>query len=197
MAPLTPPPHNSGMVSSPRSLPGARVAVYSGTFDPFTLGHEDIVRRAAGLFDQVVVAVAMAHHKKTLFSLAERVAQVEHAVQGLAPTGGAQVKVLPFDGLIMDFCQQQAASAVVRGVRNLSDFDYEGQMAAMNRKLRPEVETVFLLPDANLQCISSTLVREISKLGGDVTQMVSPAVAAALFAVHGPAVAAPAQKQGA
>lgn len=185
------------MSSLPRSLPGARIAVYSGTFDPFTLGHEDIVRRAAGLFDQVVVAVAMAHHKKTLFSLAERVAQVEQAVQGLAPAGSAPVKVLPFDGLIMDFCQQQAASAVVRGVRNLSDFDYEAQMAAMNRKLRPEVETVFLLPDANLQCISSTLVREISKLGGDVAQMVSPAVAAALLAVHGPAAAATAQKQGA
>lgn len=185
------------MPSSPRSLPGARIAVYSGTFDPFTLGHEDIVRRAAGLFDQVVVAVAMAHHKKTLFSLAERVAQVEQAVQGLAP-GSAQVKVMPFDCLIMDFCQQQSASAVVRGVRNLSDFDYEAQMAAMNRKLRPDVETVFLLPDANLQCISSTLVREISKLGGDVAQMVSPAVAAALQAAHGTAPVAPiAQKQGA
>ncbi len=184
------------MTPSPRSLPGARIAVYSGTFDPFTLGHEDIVRRAAGLFDQVVVAVATAHHKKTLFSLAERVAQVEQAVQGLAHAGG-QIKVLPFDGLIMDFCRQQSASAVVRGVRNLSDFDYEAQMAAMNRKLRPEVETVFLLPDSNLQCISSTLVREISKLGGDVAQMVSPAVAAALQAVHGTTAAVPAEKRGA
>ena len=171
------------MALSPRFLPSARIAVYSGTFDPFTLGHEDIVRRALGLFDQVVIAVAAAHHKKTLFSLAERVAQVEQAVQGLAQPGSA-VHVLAFDGLIMDFCQQQRASAVVRGLRNLSDFDYEAQMAAMNRKLRPEVETVFLLPDANLQCISSTLVREISKLGGDVTQMVSPAVHAALQGVH-------------
>lgn len=180
------------MPSSPSSLPGGRIAVYSGTFDPFTLGHEDIVRRAAGLFDQVVVAVAMAHHKKTLFSLAERVAQVEQAVRGLAQPSGTRIRVVPFDGLIMDFCQQQRASAVVRGVRNLSDFDYEAQMAAMNRRLRPEVETVFLLPDANVQCISSTLVREISKLGGDVAQMVSPAVATALQAVHGAA-----QKQGA
>lgn len=184
------------MTSSPRFLPGARIAVYSGTFDPFTLGHQDIVRRAAGLFDQLVVAVAVAHHKRTLFSLTERVAQVEQAVQGLAPAGSAPVRVVPFDGLIMDFCQQQAATAVVRGVRNLSDFDYEAQMAAMNRKLRREVETVFLLPDANLQCISSTLVREISKLGGDVAQMVSPAVAAALHAVHGAAAVA-AEKQGA
>jgi pantetheine-phosphate adenylyltransferase len=94
--------------------------------------------------------------------------------------------VLPFDGLIMDFCAQQQASAVVRGVRNLTDFDYEAQMAAMNRKLRPQVETVFLLPDAPLQCISSTLVREISKLGGDVSQMVSPAVATALRTAHAP-----------
>jgi pantetheine-phosphate adenylyltransferase len=156
-----------------------RIAVYSGTFDPFTLGHEDVVRRAAGLFDQIVIAVAVAHHKKALFSLEARVAQVQAETQGIAG-----VTVLPFDGLIVDFCTAQQASAVVRGIRNLTDFDYESQMAAMNRKLRPEVETVFLLPDAPLQCISSTLVREISKLGGDVAQMVSPAVAAALAAAH-------------
>jgi pantetheine-phosphate adenylyltransferase len=170
----------SSFQSSPQALP--RIAVYSGTFDPFTLGHEDVVRRAAGLFDQLIIAVAVAHHKKTLFSLAERVRQVEQAVEGIAQP--ERIKVLPFDGLIMDFCGQQQAMAVVRGVRNLSDFDYEAQMAAMNRKLRPSVETVFLLPDAPLQCISSTLVREISKLGGDVSQMVSPAVAGALQAAH-------------
>ena len=169
-------------MAQPLSAP--RCAVYSGTFDPFTLGHEDVVRRAGGLFDRLVIAVAVAHHKKTLFSLDERVRQVEHAVQGLAEA--ERISVLPFDGLIMDFCAQQQASAVVRGVRNLTDFDYEAQMAAMNRKLRPQVETVFLLPDAPLQCISSTLVREISKLGGDVTQMVSPAVAEALGAAHAP-----------
>ena len=156
-----------------------RIAVYSGTFDPFTLGHEDVVRRAAGLFDQVLVAVAMAHHKKTLFSLEARVQNVRDATKDIA-----SVAVLPFDGLIMDFCAEQNACAVVRGIRNLTDFDYEAQMAAMNRKLRPQVETVFLLPDAPLACISSTLVREISKLGGAVGQMVSPAVAAALTAAH-------------
>ena len=156
-----------------------RIAVYSGTFDPFTLGHDDVVRRAAGLFDRLIIAVAVAHHKKTLFSLEQRVAQVKAATEGIAG-----VSVLPFDGLMMDFCAMQKASAVVRGIRNITDFDYEAQMAAMNRKLRPEVETVFLLPDAPLQCISSTLVREISKLGGDVAQMVSPAVAAALAAAH-------------
>ena len=164
--------HNSAM-------PTARIAVYSGTFDPFTLGHEDVVRRAAGIFDQVVVAIAVAHHKKTLFSLDERVSHAQLAMQSVAG-----VTVLPFDGLIMDFCAAHQACAVVRGIRNLTDFDYEAQMAAMNRKLRPEVETVFLLPDAPLRCISSTLVREISKLGGDVGQMVSPAVAAALALVH-------------
>ena len=156
-----------------------RIAVYSGTFDPFTLGHEDVVRRAAGLFDQVVIAVAVAHHKKTLFSLDARVGHVQCATKNIAG-----VMVLPFDGLIVDFCAAQGACAVVRGIRNLTDFDYEAQMAAMNRKLRPQVETVFLLPDAPLQCISSTLVREISKLGGDVGQMVSPAIVAALAATH-------------
>ncbi|MES2688582.1 MAG: pantetheine-phosphate adenylyltransferase [Pseudomonadota bacterium] len=153
----------------------SRIAVYSGTFDPFTLGHADVVRRAAGLFDALIIGVAAAHHKKTLFSLEERMAQVQAETRGMG-----QVSVMPFDGLIMDFCAAQQAVAVVRGIRNITDFDYEAQMAAMNRKLRPEVETVFLLPDAPLQCISSTLVREISKLGGDVGQMVSSNVANAL-----------------
>jgi pantetheine-phosphate adenylyltransferase len=152
-----------------------RTAVYSGTFDPITLGHLDLVQRAAGLFDQLIIAVAIAHHKKTLFSLDARVSMAQAAVKSIA-----NVTVLPFDGLIMDFCKTHNANAVVRGIRNLTDFDYEAQMAAMNRKLAPQVETIFLLPDAALACISSTLVREISKLGGDVSQMVSPAVLAAL-----------------
>ena len=152
-----------------------RIAVYSGTFDPVTLGHVDVVRRAAGLFDQLLIAVAAAHHKKTLFSLEARVQLTKKATESIA-----NVSVLPFDGLIMDFCAVRGACAVVRGIRNLTDFDYEAQMAAMNRKLRPQVETVFLLPDAPLQCISSTLVREISKLKGDVSQMVSPEVLVAL-----------------
>jgi pantetheine-phosphate adenylyltransferase len=165
--------HNSLMAGSSHSAP--RIAVYSGTFDPFTLGHDDVVRRAAALFDQLIIAVAAAHHKKTLFSLDARVSQVKAAVTDLP-----QIEVMPFDGLIMDFCAAQHAGFVVRGIRNITDFDYESQMAQMNRKLRPDVETVFLLPDASVQCISSTLVREISKLGGDVSQMVGPAVANAL-----------------
>ncbi len=158
-----------------------RTAVYSGTFDPITFGHEDVISRAASLFDTLIVAVAAAHHKKTLFTLDQRIASTEQALKKLP-----NVKVLPFDGLMMDFCGQHHASAVVRGVRNMADFDYEAQMAAMNRKLRPQVETIFLLPVADLQCISSTLVREISKLGGDVGAMVSPHVAAALEAAHRP-----------
>ncbi len=158
-----------------------RTAIYSGTFDPITLGHEDVIRRAAGLFDNLIVAVAVAHHKKTLFNLEVRISIAQAALKNIA-----NVKVLPFDGLIMDFCAQHQASAVVRGVRNMTDFDYETQMAAMNRKLRAQVETVFLLPTADVQCISSTLVREISKLGGNVGPMVSPHVAAALEAVYHP-----------
>ena len=158
------------------STDASRIAVYSGTFDPITLGHEDVARRAAGLFDELIIAVAVAHHKKTRFSLKERLAMAVEAFEGFS----GHVRVLPFDGLIMDFCREQGARAVVRGIRNLTDFDYEAQMAAMNRKLLPTVETVFLLPQAELQCISSTLVREIATLGGDVSQMVSPKVGARL-----------------
>jgi pantetheine-phosphate adenylyltransferase len=156
-----------------------RIAVYSGTFDPITLGHEDVARRAAGLFDTVIIAVAVAHHKKTLFSLDARIELAKGALKNIA-----NVVVMPFDGLIMDFCKAQGATAVVRGVRNVTDFDYEAQMASMNRKLLPAVETVFMLPSADVQPISSTLVREISKLGGDVSQMVSGPVAAALKSAH-------------
>jgi pantetheine-phosphate adenylyltransferase len=155
------------------SANGPRIAVYSGTFDPLTLGHEDVVRRSASLFDEVILAVAVAHHKKTRFTLQERMGMASEATAGI--TGN--VRVLPFDGLIMDFCREHNASAVVRGIRNITDFDYEAQMAAMNRKLHPGVETVFLLPQAELQCISSTLVREIAMLGGDVSGMVSAPVA--------------------
>jgi pantetheine-phosphate adenylyltransferase len=162
-------------LSSPSVSP--RIAIYSGTFDPLTLGHEDVARRASLLFDEVIIAVAMAHHKKTRFTLAER---LDMAAEAAARMPG-RVRVLPFDGLIMDFCRQQNASAVVRGIRNLTDFDYEAQMAAMNRKLNPAVETVFLLPQAELQCISSTLVREIAYLNGDVSQMVNSAVAQRLL----------------
>jgi pantetheine-phosphate adenylyltransferase len=159
----------------------AKIAVYSGTFDPITLGHEDVIARAALMFDTLIVGVSFAHQKKTLFSLERR---MELAVAALKSV--ANVKVIPFDGLIMDFCAQQNAQFVVRGIRNSTDLDYEAQMAAMNRKLRASVDTVFLLPTPDVQCISSTLVREISKFGGDVGQMVSPVVAQALENAHRP-----------
>lgn len=155
--------------------PTNRIAVYSGTFDPITLGHEDVIVRASHLFDHIIVAVARAHHKQTRFDLDQRMALVQASFRELP-----NIKVMPFDGLIMDFCKVQGACAVVRGIRNVSDFDYEAQMAGMNAKLLPSVETVFVLPQPQYQCISSTLVREISKLGGDVTGMVSPHVAVAL-----------------
>lgn len=168
------------MTTSNKQTPvTGRIAVYSGTFDPITLGHEDVARRAAGLFDTLIIAVAVAHHKKTLFSLEDRILLAKDALKNIA-----NIVVLPFDGLIMDFCKEQGATAVVRGVRNVTDFDYEAQMASMNRKLLPTVETIFMLPGADVQPISSTLVREISKLGGDVSQMVSGSVAAALKSAH-------------
>jgi pantetheine-phosphate adenylyltransferase len=164
------------MTTSNKQTPATgRIAVYSGTFDPITLGHEDVARRAAGLFDTLIIAVALAHHKKTLFPLNARIKLAQIALKNVV-----NVVVMPFDGLIMDFCKVQGATAVVRGVRNVTDFDYEAQMASMNRKLLPTVETIFMLPGADVQPISSTLVREISKLGGDVSQMVSGPVVAAL-----------------
>jgi pantetheine-phosphate adenylyltransferase len=165
--------------SSTQQPATGRIAVYSGTFDPITLGHEDVARRAAGLFETLIIAVALAHHKKTLFPLNARILLAKTALKNIA-----NVVVMPFDGLIVDFCKAQGASAVVRGVRNVTDFDYEAQMASMNRKLLPSVETIFLLPSSDVQPISSTLVREISKVGGDVSQMVSGLVAAALKSAH-------------
>ena len=151
-----------------------RIGIYSGTFDPITLGHIDVTLRARTLFDVLYIAVAAGHHKKTLFSQAERMALVKTSL----PAEG--IKVIAMDGLIVDSCKQIGAKTIVRGVRNGTDVDYESQMAQMNRKLAHDIETIFMLPEPQVQCISSTLVREISRLGGDVSHLVSPAVAAAL-----------------
>lgn len=153
------------------------IAVFPGTFDPITLGHEDMLRRACGLFGEVVVAVAMAHHKKTRFSLEQRLNITRQALANLP-----NVRVEPFDGLVTEFAVAQGAQVMVRGLRSGTDFDYEFQLAGMNRHLRPQVDTVFLTPSAQVQYISSTLVREISSLGGDVSALVSPSVLAALQA---------------
>ena len=153
------------------------IAVYPGTFDPMTLGHQDLIRRGAALFGTVIVAVAAAHHKKTLFSLDERLDMVRELVASLS-----NVSVLPFSGLVRDFAVAQNAKAMLRGVRSVTDFDFESQLAGMNRALAPDIETVFLTPDSRYQFISSTLVREIASLQGDVAQFVAPTVLARLQA---------------
>ncbi len=147
------------------------VAVYPGTFDPMTLGHEDVVRRATQLFDQVIVAVAAGHHKKTLFSLEQRLEMVRESVK---PYGAVQVE--SFSGLLRDFVVAKGGKAMVRGLRAVTDFDYEFQLAGMNRTLMPDVETVFLTPSDGFQFVSSTFVREIALLGGEVHKFVSPFV---------------------
>jgi pantetheine-phosphate adenylyltransferase len=146
-------------------------AIYPGTFDPITGGHEDIVRRASRLFSEVIVAVADSSGKKPLFSLDER---VEMATAALADC--QNVRVVGFSGLLMQFVREQGAQVVLRGLRAVSDFEYEFQLAGMNRKLFPEVETMFLTPAEQYMFISASLVREIALLGGDVSKFVSPLI---------------------
>ncbi len=147
------------------------IAIYPGTFDPMTLGHEDVVRRATQLFDTVIVAVAAGHHKKALFSLEDRIAMAREVVEPYP-----KVEVASFAGLLRDFVVARGGKAMVRGLRAVTDFDYEFQLAGMNRTLMPNVETVFLTPSDKFQFISSTFVREIALLGGEVDKFVSPGV---------------------
>jgi pantetheine-phosphate adenylyltransferase len=146
--------------------------VYPGTFDPFTRGHEDLVRRAARLFDAVVVGIADSATKQPFFSAGERIGMAREV---LRPFGNVQV--LGFSSLLMDFVHAQGAQAVMRGLRAVSDFEYEFQMAGMNRNLYPDVETIFLTPDEKYMFISATIVREIARFGGDVAKFVHPHVA--------------------
>jgi pantetheine-phosphate adenylyltransferase len=146
--------------------------VYPGTFDPFTRGHEDLVRRASRLFDAVVVAVADSETKRPFFSIDDR---IDMAREVLRPF--ANVEVLGFSSLTMEFVQAQGAQAILRGLRAVSDFEYEFQMAGMNRNLYPDVETLFLTPDEKYMFISATIVREIARFGGDVSNFVHPHVA--------------------
>jgi pantetheine-phosphate adenylyltransferase len=152
-------------------------AIYPGTFDPMTLGHLDMVARASLMFDKVIVAVAAAHHKKTMFTVHERIDMVSELVKPYP-----QVSVEHFSGLVIDFSAAHKATVMLRGLRSGTDFDYEYQLAGMNRSLKPDVETVFLTPGDKYLFISSTLVREISTLGGDVDQFVHPVVARSLRA---------------
>jgi pantetheine-phosphate adenylyltransferase len=146
-------------------------AVYPGTFDPMTLGHEDLIRRASRLFERLIVAVAAGHHKRTMFTIAERL-EIAKELAASYPN----VEVTPFRGLLRDFVVENGGKVVVRGLRAASDFEYEFQMAGMNRQLMPDVETLFLAPSDQFQFISGTFVREIATLGGDVSKFVAPSV---------------------
>lgn len=153
--------------------------VYPGTFDPITNGHTDLVGRAAKLFDKVIIAIAHSPKKKPLFDLEQRV-QLAREVLSSYPN----VEVYGFSNLLVDFVQSHNANAILRGLRAVSDFEYEFQLANMNRQLAPHVESLFLTPTEHLSFISSTIVREVSALGGDVSKFVHPAVAKALKEVH-------------
>lgn len=146
-------------------------AIYPGTFDPMTLGHQDLMRRASRLFSRLIVAVAAGHHKRTMFSVDERL-EIAKELAGAYPN----VEVVAFRGLLRDFVVAHGGKVVVRGLRAVSDFEYEFQMAGMNRQLMPEVETLFLTPSDQYQFISGTFVREIAMLGGDVSKFVAPSV---------------------
>lgn len=147
------------------------IAVYPGTFDPFTRGHEDLVRRASNIFDELVVGVAQSPNKRPFFALEERI-HIAREVLGHYPN----VRVEGFSGLLKDFVRKNNARVIVRGLRAVSDFEYEFQMAGMNRYLLPDVETMFLTPSDQYQFISGTFVREIARLGGDVSKFVFPSV---------------------
>ena len=151
-----------------------RIAVYPGSFDPITRGHEDLIHRSLAFADKVVVAVAINIAKQPLFSLQERVALIQQCVRD------PRVEVRAFDGLLVNFAQSVGASLIVRGLRAVSDFEYEFQMALMNRNLGPTIETVFLVPASDLTYLSSSLVREVARFGGDVSALVHPAVHDAL-----------------
>ena len=151
-----------------------RTGVYPGSFDPLTKGHEDLIHRSLGFLDKLVVAVAVNVGKQPLFSLDERVAMIRETVQD------PKVDVQSFDGLLVDFARKIGASVIVRGLRAVSDFEYEFQMALMNRHLAPKLETIFLVPAFDLTYLSSSLVREVARFGGDVSGLVHPVVQAAL-----------------
>ena len=157
-----------------------RIAIYPGSFDPVTRGHEDLARRSLHLADKLIVAVAANQEKEPLFTIEERVELLKTALGDLAG-----VEVRSFDGLLTEFAREHEARIILRGLRAFSDFDYESQMALMNRQLYPDIETVFLVPALHLTYVSSSLVREVARLRGDVSSLVHPAVDAALKAKLG------------
>jgi pantetheine-phosphate adenylyltransferase len=150
-----------------------KVAVYPGTFDPITLGHLDIIRRGAHLVDKLVIGVTTNPSKEPMFSVAERLSMVLREVEGIP----GSIEVVEFDSLLMEFAEKQGATAILRGLRAVADFEYEFQMAGMNQQLNDDIETVFLMADASLQPIASKLVKEIARYGGAIEKFVTPAVA--------------------
>jgi pantetheine-phosphate adenylyltransferase len=163
------------IVPVPGTLRNVRRVIYPGSFDPITNGHLDVINRAATLFDEVVVAVAFNEQKQGLFSAEERLALIRE-VSSTMPN----IRIAQFDGLLMDFARKEGATAVVRGLRAVSDFEFEFQMALMNRKLEPQIETIFLMPAEKYTYLSSRIVKEIARLGGDVSSFVPVSVAKAL-----------------
>jgi pantetheine-phosphate adenylyltransferase len=152
-----------------------RIAIYPGSFDPVTHGHEDLIRRSLALADKIVVAIAINSAKSPLFSVDERIALLRTVIGD-----DRRIEIQAFDGLLARFASDVGATVAVRGLRAVSDFEYELQMALMNRQLNPALETVFLMPDVGLTFLSSSLVREVARYGGDISALVHPAVAAAL-----------------
>ncbi len=163
-----------------------RIGLYPGTFDPITAGHLDIIQRATKLVDYLIVGVALNAGKGPMFTMEERVQLVRDDVAAL-PTNGVPIEVRSFDSLLMNFAVEIDAAMIIRGLRAVSDFEYEFQMAGMNARLNPKVETVFLMASDRHQFISSRFVKEVGRLGGDVRHFVSPAVAARLYERFGPA----------
>ncbi len=159
-----------------------RIGMYPGTFDPITLGHLDIIGRAIKLVDHLVIGVAINRDKGPLFSLDERVEMVEREASALTGPGKATIAVQPFENLLMNFAEDVGASMIIRGLRAVSDFEYEFQMVGMNRHLNPDIEMVFLMAEAEHQSIASRLVKEIARLGGDVSKFTPPQVATELKA---------------
>ncbi|QDY69101.1 pantetheine-phosphate adenylyltransferase [Qingshengfaniella alkalisoli] len=157
-----------------------RIGLYPGTFDPLTIGHSDIIRRACALVDRLVVGVAINRDKGPLFTLEERVAMIEEQRETLVGSSGAELLVHPFENLLIDCAHDVGASVIIRGLRAVSDFEYEFQMVGMNRTLDSSVETVFLMAEAQHQAVASRLVKEIARLNGDVSKFVSPSVEEAL-----------------
>ena len=157
-----------------------RTGLYPGTFDPVTLGHMDIIRRATALVDRLVIGVAINRDKGPLFSLEERVAMLEAETRSVSEASGVEIVVHPFENLLVHCAREVGAGIIIRGLRAVADFEYEFQMVGMNREIDKSIETVFLMAEAQHQAIASKLVKEIARLGGDVSSFVTPGVKAAL-----------------